>query len=86
MRNFPDVLYVQLVRVTNERGDEVSKHKFLFNPKVSAEAKDTGGRITKVSFSNFAPRISHFKRDDLPHDSDVDLSKILKSRTTKNEQ
>jgi hypothetical protein len=86
VRNFPDVLYVQLVRVTNDKGDEVSKHKFLFNPKVSAEAKDMGGKVTKVSFSNFAPRISYFKRDDLPHDSDVDLSKILKSRSTKNEQ
>lgn len=85
VRNFPDVLYVQLVRVTNDRGDEVSKHKFLFNPKVSAEAKDTGGRVTKVSFSNFAPRISHFKRDDLPHDAEVDLSKIIKSRSKRNE-
>ncbi len=85
VRNFPDVLYVQLVRVTNDKGDEISKHKFLFNPKVSAEAKDMGGKVTKVSFSNFAPRISYFKRDDLPHDSDVDLAKILKSRSTKNE-
>lgn len=85
VRNFPDVLYVQLVRVTNEKGDDVSKHKLLFNPKVTAEAKDTGGRITKVSFSNFAPRISHFKRDDLPHDADVDLSKIIKSRSKRNE-
>lgn len=85
VRNFPDVLYVQLVRVTNDKGDEVSKHKFLFNPKVSAEAKDTGGRVTKVSFSNFAPRISHFKRDDLPHDAEVDLSKIIKSRSKRNE-
>ena len=85
VRNFPDVLYVQLVRVINDKGDEVSKHKFLFNPKVSAEAKDTGGKVTKVSFSNFAPRISYFKRDDLPHDSDVDLAKIIKSRNSKNE-
>lgn len=85
VRNFPDVLYVQLVRVTNEKGDEVSKHKFLFNPKVSAEAKDVNGRVTKVSFSNFAPRISYFKRDDLPHDSDVDLAKIIKSRSKRNE-
>jgi hypothetical protein len=85
VRNFPDVLYVQLVRVTNDKGDEVSKHKFLFNPKVTAEAKDTGGRTTKVSFSNFAPRISHFKREDLPHDADVDLSKIIKSRSKRNE-
>lgn len=86
VRNFPDVLYVQLVRVINDRGDEISKHKFLFNPKVSAEAKDQGGKITKVSFSNFAPRLSYFKREDLPHDSDVDLSKILKSRSKRNEQ
>lgn len=85
VRNFPDVLYVQLVRVTNDKGDEVSKHKLLFNPKVSAEAKDQGGKLTKVSFSNFAPRISYFKRDDLPHDSDVDLSKIIKSRGTKHD-
>lgn len=85
VRNFPDVLYVQLVRVTNDKGDEVSKHKFLFNPKVSAEAKDVGGRVTKVSFSNFAPRISHFKREDLPHDAEVDLSKIIKSRGKRNE-
>ena len=85
VRNFPDVLYVQLVRVINDKGDEVSKHKFLFNPKVSAEAKDMGGKVTKVSFSNFAPRISYFKRDDLPHDSDVDLAKIIKSRNAKNE-
>jgi hypothetical protein len=85
VRNFPDVLYVQLVRVINDKGDEVSKHKFLFNPKVSAEAKDMGGKITKVSFSNFAPRISYFKRDDLPHDSEVDLAKIIKSRSSKNE-
>lgn len=85
VRNFPDVLYVQLVRVTNDKGDEVSKHKFLFNPKVTAEAKDTGGRTTKVSFSNFAPRISHFKREDLPYDADVDLSKIIKSRSKRNE-
>lgn len=86
VRNFPDVLYVQLVRVINEKGDEVSKHKFLFNPKVSAESKDAGGKTTKVSFSNFAPRISYFKRDDLPHDSEVDLSKIIKSRSKRNEQ
>lgn len=86
VRNFPDVLYVQLVRVLTDKGDEVSKHKFLFNPKVSAEAKDLNGKITKVSFSNFAPRISYFKRDDLPHDSDVDLAKILKSRSKRNEQ
>jgi hypothetical protein len=85
VRNFPDVLYVQLVRVINDKGDELSKHKFLFNPKVSAEAKDAGGKVTKVSFSNFAPRISYFKRDDLPHDSDVDLAKIIKSRNSKNE-
>lgn len=85
VRNFPDVLYVQLVRVTNDKGDEVSKHKLLFNPKVTAEAKDTGGRVTKVSFSNFAPRISYFKRDDLPHDAEVDLSKIIKSRSKRNE-
>jgi len=85
VRNFPDVLYVQLVRVTNDKGDEVSKHKFLFNPKVTAEAKDTGGRVTKVSFSNFAPRISYFKRDELPHDAEVDLSKIIKSRGKRNE-
>jgi len=77
VRNFPDVLYVQLVRVLTDKGDEVSKHKFLFNPKVSAEAKDLNGKITKVSFSNFAPRISYFKRDDLPHDSEVDIAKIL---------
>lgn len=85
VRNFPDVLYVQLVRVTTDKGDEISKHKFLFNPRVTAEVKDTGGRVTKVSFSNFAPRISYFKRDDLPHDSEVDLSKIIKSRGKKNE-
>ena len=85
VRNFPDVLYVQLVRVFNDKGDEISKHKFLFNPKVSAEAKDMGGKVTKVSFSNFAPRISYFKREDLPHDSDVDLSKIIKSRGKRND-
>lgn len=85
VRNFPDVLYVQLVRVTTDKGDEISKHKFLFNPRVTAEVKDNGGRVTKVSFSNFAPRISYFKRDDLPHDSEVDLSKIIKSRGKKNE-
>jgi hypothetical protein len=85
VRNFPDVLYVQLFRVINDKGDELSRHKFLFNPKVSAEAKDAGGKVTKVSFSNFAPRISYFKRDDLPHDSDVDLAKIIKSRNVKNE-
>ena len=85
VRNFPDVLYVQLVRVFNDKGDEISKHKFLFNPKVSAEAKDMGGKVTKVSFSNFAPRISYYKREDLPHDSDVDLSKIIKSRGKRND-
>jgi hypothetical protein len=85
VRNFPDVLYVQLVRVFNDKGDEISKHKFLFNPKVSAEAKDMGGKVLKVSFSNFAPRISYFKREDLPHDSDVDLSKIIKSRGKRND-
>lgn len=85
VRNFPDVLYVQLVRVVNDKGDEVSKHKLLFNPKVSAEAKDAGGKVTKVSFSNFAPRISYFKREDLPHDADVDLAKIIKSRSKRNE-
>lgn len=83
-RNFPDIFYVTMLREEDAEGNENTVHRFVFNPKVSAVAKDIKtGKVTKQSFSNFSPRISYFTREQLPERSEVNLAKVIAARSTK---
>ena len=83
-RNFSDIFYVTMLREESEDGGEKSVHRFVFNPKVSAQTKDMkSGKVTKQSFSNFSPRISGFTREELPERSAVDFAKVIEARKTK---
>lgn len=77
-RSFSDVLFVNLTR-----GEDGAKHKLMFQPSVGVASKGLDGKVTKMSFANFSPRLSGFKREDLPETSDVDLAKIVKARAEK---
>lgn len=70
---FADVLFVSAVK-----GDSKMEHKLVFNSTTGIESRDEKGKLKKVSFSNFKPRISGIK--DLPDIADADLSKIIKAR------
>lgn len=81
VRNFSDVLFVSLTRTEENKAE----HKLIFNPVVGLVSKDQKGKVQKMSFANFSPRLSYFKREDLPDISDVDLSKIVSARDSKNQ-
>lgn len=80
VRNFSDVLFVALTRTEENKAE----HKLLFNPTVGLVSKDQKGKVQKMSFANFSPRLSYFKREDLPDITDVNLSKIVTARDAKN--
>jgi hypothetical protein len=83
-RAFADIFYVTMLREENEEGEEITVHRFVFNPKVSAVSKDVkSGKITKQSFSNFSPRISLFTREQLPERAEVNFAKIIEARKAK---
>ena len=74
-RSFSDVLFVNLLRT-----EEGPKHTFLFQPTLGMASKDLNGKVSKMSFANFTPRLSYYLRDQLPETADVDLGKIIKAR------
>jgi hypothetical protein len=71
-RSCPDVLMVN--RVKNEAGEW--EHSFIFQPKLSKEAKDLQGRITRSE--NFVPRVSYIT--DLPESCPADFKTLLAAR------
>lgn len=77
-RSFSDVFFVNLIKT-----EEGPKHQFLFQPSLGIASKDVNGKVTKVSFANFTPRLSYFLREDLPETAEVDLAKIIKARKDK---
>jgi hypothetical protein len=77
-RSFSDVLFINLTR-----GEEGPKHKLVFQPVLGVSSKGLDGKITKVSFANFLPRLSGFRREDLPETSEPNLAKIIKARESK---
>lgn len=77
-RSFSDVFFVNLIKT-----EEGPKHQFLFQPSLGNVSKDLNGKVAKVSFANFTPRLSYFLREDLPETAEVDLAKIIKARKDK---
>jgi len=70
---FADVLFITTIRTDNEY-----YHKLVFNATVGIESKDEKGKVKKVSFSNFKPRISGM--GELPDICTPDLSKLIRAR------